>query len=259
MTNTAVRTRTRFPVRHFLEMLAAMVVGMVALGPFWTPSRVDMSALWMATTMAVAMAVWMGYRGHSRAAIAEMTAAMYAPFLLLLVPWWAGLIPDPAVAAGGHVLMLPAMALAMIRRAPEYAVGHTLAVRTGLLARWPTALAVLMTVDMLIEPAGLAPWKLAVLAFSYLIIGTVRRTLHPRPVLLRQLAVMAAYLVLILAAVLAGPVLSACLVGLGWLAHAGWDYWHFHRDEVVPRAFAEWCGVVDAVIGVAILLYATTL
>jgi hypothetical protein len=240
-------------------MLAAMVVGMVALTPFWTPSRVDLSALWMATTMSVAMAVWMGYRGHSRAAIAEMTAAMYAPFLLLLVPWWAGLVPDEAVHTGGHVLMLPAMVLAMLHRAGEYTGGHVHQPRTGLLARWPTALALLVTVDMIVEPAALAPWKLLVLAFAYLTIGAVRRTLRPRAVLIRQLAAMAVYAGLLLAAVLAGPVLSVYLVGLGWLAHAGWDYWHFRRNEVVPRPFAEWCGVVDVVIGISVLTYAAML
>ncbi|WP_433719880.1 hypothetical protein ACQP2Y_33580 [Actinoplanes sp. CA-051413] len=259
MTISAVRTRPWPFTRHLLEMLAAMVVGMVALGPFWTPSRVDVSALWMATTMSVAMAVWMGYRGHSGAAIAEMTAAMYAPFLLLLIPWWAGLIPSPAVLLGGHLLMLPAMALAMLHRADEYAGGHVHEPRTGLLARWPTALALLITVDMLVEPAALAPWKLLVLAFAYLTIGAVRRTLRPRAVLIRQVAAMGVYLGLLLATVLAGPVLSVWLVGLGWLAHAGWDYWHFRRNEVVPRPFAEWCGVVDAVIGVSVLVYAVTL
>ena len=264
MTTTAVLTPTRnrpaWPfVRHFLEMLAAMVIGMLVLGSFWTPSRVDLSALWIATTMAVAMAVWMWHRGHSRPAVAEMTAAMYAPFLVLLVPWWAGLVPDAAVTVSGHILMLPAMVLAMLRRAGEYTGGHVHEPRTGLLARWPTALALLVTVDNVVRPAALPPWSLVVLAFSYLAIGTVRRTLRTRVVLFRQLAAMAAYLVLILTATLARPVLSVSLVGVGWLAHAGWDYWHFRRNQVVPRAFAEWCGIVDLVIGVTVLVYAATL
>jgi hypothetical protein len=152
--------------------------------------------------------------------------------------------------------MLPAMALAMRHRADEYAGGHVHEPRTGLPARWPTALALLITVDMLVEPAALPPWKLLVLAFAYLTIGAVRGTLRPRAVLIRQVAAMAVYLGLLLAAVLARPVLSVWLVGLGWLAHAGWDYWHFRKNEVVPRAFAEWCGTVDAVIGVSVLGYA---
>jgi hypothetical protein len=259
MTTSAVRTRTWPFVRHLIEMVAAMIVGMLVLGPFWTPSRIDLAAGWMATTMSVAMAVWMWHRGHGRAAIGEMTAAMYAPFLVLLVPWWAGLIPGDVVMLGGHILMLPAMVLAMLRRIGEYTGDHVHAPRTGPLTRWPTALALLCTVDHITRPQPLAPWTLLVLAFAYLTIGTVRRTLHPRPVLIRQLAAMTAYLLLILISVLAGEVLSVFLVGAGWLVHSGWDYWHHRRDEVVPRAFAEWCGVVDAVIGISVIAYATTM
>ena len=236
-----------------------MMVGMLVLGPFWTPARTDLAAGWMATTMSVAMAVWMWHRGHGPAAIGEMTAAMYAPFLVLLIPWWAGLLPGEAVILGGHVLMLPAMVLVMLRRIGEYTGDHVHAPRTGLLTRWPTALAVLCTVDLIIRPQAIAPCTLLVLAFAYLIIGTVRRTLRPRPVLIRQLAASAAYLLLILISIFAGGVLSIYLVGAGWFVHAGWDYWHHRRNEVVPRAFAEWCGVLDAVIGVTVIFYATTL
>jgi hypothetical protein len=240
-------------------MVAAMTVGMLVLGPFWTPARIDLAAGWMATTMSVAMAVWMWHRGHGAVAIGEMTAAMYVPFLVLLIPWWAGLVPGEAVIVGGHVLMLPAMVLVMLRRVGEYTGDHVHTPRTGLLTRWPTALALLCTVDNIVRPHALAPWTLLVLAFAYLSIGTVRRTLRPRTVLIRQLAAMAAYLLLILISILAGGVLSIYLVGAGWLAHAGWDYWHHRRDEVVPRAFAEWCGVLDAVIGISVLGYATFL
>jgi hypothetical protein len=259
MTTSAVRTRTWPFVRHLIEMVAAMTVGMLVLGPFWAPDRTDLAAGWMATTMSVAMAVWMWHRGHGTAAIGEMTAAMYAPFLILLIPWWAGLVPSEAVILGGHVLMLPAMVLAMLRRIGEYTGDHVHPPRTGLLSRWPTALALLCTVDLVIRPQPLAPWTLLALAFGYLIIGTVRRTLHPRPVLIRQLAALAGYLLLILISVFADVVLSTYLVGAGWLAHTGWDYWHHRRDEVVPRAFAEWCGVLDAVVGITVIWYATTL
>jgi hypothetical protein len=240
-------------------MVAAMMVGMLVIGPFWTPARTDLAAGWMATTMSVAMAVWMWHRGHGPAAIGEMTAAMYAPFLVLLVPWWAGLLPGEAVILGGHVLMLPAMVLVMLRRIGEYTGGHQHVVRTGPLTRWPTALALLCTVDLIIRPQAFSPWTLLILAFAYLTIGTVRRTLHPRAALIRQLAAMAAYLLLILISLLAGGVLSVYLVGAGWLVHSAWDYWHHRRDEVVPRAFAEWCGVLDAVIGITVITYATTL
>ena len=46
----------------------------------------------MATNMAIGMGAWMRFRRHSWLAIAEMSAAMYLPFLVLLVPFWAGAI-----------------------------------------------------------------------------------------------------------------------------------------------------------------------
>ena len=85
-------------VRHYLEMVVAMVVGMVVLGPLeglvWPglDDRVDVHAMVMATNMAVAMAAWMRFRGHSWPAITEMSAAMYLPFAVLLVPYWAGAV-----------------------------------------------------------------------------------------------------------------------------------------------------------------------
>ena len=46
----------------------------------------------MATNMAVGMGAWMRFRGHSWRGIAEMSASMYVPFAVLLVPFWAGAI-----------------------------------------------------------------------------------------------------------------------------------------------------------------------
>jgi hypothetical protein len=124
---TASRGRhTWHLVRHYLEMVVAMVVGMVVLGPLeallWPAldDRVDVHAMVMATNMAVAMAAWMRFRGHSWASIAEMSAAMYVPFAVLLVPYWAGAVSGSFLFTAGHVLMLPAMALAMWWRLDEY-------------------------------------------------------------------------------------------------------------------------------------------
>jgi hypothetical protein len=48
---------------------------------------------------------------------------MYVPFVLLLVPYWAGVLSGEGVILAGHVLMLPAMVLAMLRRPAEH-TGH---------------------------------------------------------------------------------------------------------------------------------------
>ena len=114
-------------VRHYLEMVVAMLVGMVALGPLeslvWPHlnDRHDVMVIVMATNMAISMSGWMWFRRHSRIAIAEMAAAMYLPFLVLLVPFWAGALGEHAMMTWGHVLMLPAMAAVMLLRPDEYA------------------------------------------------------------------------------------------------------------------------------------------
>ena len=107
-------------VRHYLEMVVAMLVGMVALGRLedlvWPQlhDRTDVMVLVMATNMAIGMSAWMWFRRHSAIAIAEMAGAMYLPFLVLLVPYWAGAISGSAVMTWGHLLMLVAMALPMV-------------------------------------------------------------------------------------------------------------------------------------------------
>jgi flagellar biosynthetic protein FliP len=108
--------------RHFVEMLLAMVVGMVVLGPLWPDlhGSTELHLLVMATNMTLGMALWMAVRRHRWVAIAEMGLAMYVPFVVLLPPFWAGWLSADAVFVLGHVLMLPAMLLAMLRRPAEY-------------------------------------------------------------------------------------------------------------------------------------------
>lgn len=122
---------TRPFLRHYLEMLAAMAAGMLVLEPVrmlasaalgWSTlfDRTEPLAMAMATEMSIGMAVWMRFRGHGWTPILEMCLAMFAPFLLLFVPLWAGLIGRDGVMLAGHLLMLPAMALVMLRRREEY-------------------------------------------------------------------------------------------------------------------------------------------
>jgi hypothetical protein len=119
--------RVRHFARHYAEMVVAMLVGMLVLGPVedlvWPglTARADVGVMVMATNMAIGMGAWMRFRGHSWRGVAEMSAAMYVPFLVLLVPFWAGGISEHALMMWGHVLMLPAMAAVMLLRPDEYA------------------------------------------------------------------------------------------------------------------------------------------
>ncbi|WP_410673530.1 hypothetical protein [Amycolatopsis sp. cmx-4-68] len=127
MTTTEVpRSTTRKLARftgHYVEMVAAMLVGMVVLHPLWPSAwleRADAGALVMATNMTVAMTAAMLLRRHSWPRIAEMAAAMYLPFVALLVPFRLGVLSGTGLMVAGHVLMFPLMLAAMVWRRAEY-------------------------------------------------------------------------------------------------------------------------------------------
>jgi flagellar biosynthetic protein FliP len=134
--DAARRTERHNLVRHFFEMVLAMLVGMAILGPVamlictglghsgFLSDHAGVRAAVMATNMTIGMAVWMRHRGHGWGAIAEMGSAMFVPLAVLIGPYWAGLLSGDALVAAMHVLMLPAMAIAMLYRRDEYAQDH---------------------------------------------------------------------------------------------------------------------------------------
>lgn len=268
------RRERRHFLRHYVEMVVAMVVGMLLLEPVWRSvltvagraevlDRTDVAALVMATDMTIGMSAWMRYRGHRWLDVAWMGAAMYLPFLVLLVPFWAGGLSGEAVMMGGHVLMLIAMLAVMLARRSEY-VGHhqrdaslplsrTGRVVASLSHRWPTWLALVLTVDNWIDPAVPSPWFLVAVAGAYLVIGAWRHELGDRRVLAMQLAVFAAYVALAVIALSVDDDTARYLIAAGWIAHAGWDAIHHRSRSVVPRGYAEFCFVLDLVIGITIL------
>ncbi|OUC94212.1 hypothetical protein [Streptosporangium minutum] len=116
--------------RHYLEMIAAMFVGMAVLGAavraglaltgLEFPARPEVAALEMAVDMSAGMIVWMRYRGHGWAATLEMVGSMIVPALVLFPMLWTGVIPGDALLMLEHVVMLPLMLLVMLRRRDEY-------------------------------------------------------------------------------------------------------------------------------------------
>ena len=140
LTSFRAQALRRF-LRHYLEMIMAMVVGMVVLGAAeamllnrvgWaeTLAQPEPSALIMATNMITPMAAWMRFRGHRWSAIAEMAVAMYLPFVALFLPLWLGVLSPTGLMVLGHVLMLFAMAAVMWLRRDEYASHHREKVRS---------------------------------------------------------------------------------------------------------------------------------
>lgn len=132
----ARRTARRNLVRHYLEMVVAMLIGMALLGAVvrmifaalgqsgFLLDHAGLRAPLMAANMTIGMAVWMRYRHHGWRAIAEMGGAMFVPLVVLIGPFWAGVLTGGALLGWMHVLMLPAMVIAMKLRRDEYALDH---------------------------------------------------------------------------------------------------------------------------------------
>ena len=118
-------------LRHYLEMVAAMLVGMVVVGAavrgvltlagLELPTRYpELLALEMAFDMSVGMVAWMRYRGHGWASTLEMAGAMFAPAVALFPLLWLGVLSGEGLLVVQHLAMFPLMYLVMARRRAEF-------------------------------------------------------------------------------------------------------------------------------------------
>ncbi|HEX6026948.1 MAG TPA: hypothetical protein VFZ00_33430 [Solirubrobacter sp.] len=125
--------------RHYVEMVIAMAAGMLLLG---LPGEILLRAigsstnelqdeapalalLAMAVIMTVPMVAWMRFRGHAWRPCHEMAASMFLPTFGVIALLATGLVTDfMTLMSLEHVLMLPAMLVAMLLRYDEYAGSH---------------------------------------------------------------------------------------------------------------------------------------
>jgi putative intracellular protease/amidase len=123
-------------VRHYLEMVVAMLLGMYVLGAAlraglgiagveYSMLRFpELVVLEMGCTMALGMAAWMRYRGHGWPATLEMSAAMLVPAVVAAVLVWLDALDGDAAMMPEHTVMFPLMLLVMLRRRDEYTAAH---------------------------------------------------------------------------------------------------------------------------------------
>lgn len=119
-------------VRHYLEMVVAMLAGMAALGAVSSlvidlPDRTGIRLVEMVVWMTVPMVAWMRFRGHGWRVCNEMAAAMLVPAAGALALLGTGAVTDAdGLVMFEHTAMFPAMLLVMLLRRDEYA-GHACA------------------------------------------------------------------------------------------------------------------------------------
>jgi flagellar biosynthetic protein FliP len=133
-TTPAHATSTFHFVRHFGEMVAAMMIGMMVCGAVFSAAvgiPVDDALrrypVWfmlaMAFSMSAPMIAWMRFRGHPLQRCTEMAAAMWAP----VIPLAALRLSDAVTGAvcGFYCLAsTAAMVLVMLYRRHDYAGAH---------------------------------------------------------------------------------------------------------------------------------------
>lgn len=125
-------------------------------------------------------------------------------------------------------------------------------------ASWVVLLVALPVAFFLPQASWVNP--LAVLlaaAAAFLVVGVVRgqRLWEPGGLALQAAGVLV-FGAIALAALYVAPGAGVYLVALALFGHAAWDTFHYLKDRVVTRPYAEFCGVLDLVLGVVILVLA---
>ena len=119
---------------------------------------------------------------------------------------------------------------------------------------WVVLLAGLPLAFFLPSISGIDPsLVLLVAAPVFLVLGVARGQWQRPGGLPLQSAGMLAFGSTVLVALYVDPDLGGKLVAIAILGHAAWDAYHYLRNRVVPRSYAEFCAVVDLLLGAAIL------
>jgi hypothetical protein len=124
-----ISASTRRFIRHYIEMVVVMVLGMVVLGApanalVHTSGRPGLMLAEMAVTMTLPMIAWMRFRGHAWRPCNEMAASMLLPAAGAISLLATGLVTGVGtLMVAEHAAMLASMLFAMLFRREEY-TGH---------------------------------------------------------------------------------------------------------------------------------------
>ncbi len=141
--------------------------------------------------------------------------------------------PGPAVMAGIYMV-----AFALGRPAAAWAA-------------WPSLMAVVLALILLGIDTQVGMTVVLVLLWIWAIWRGRTRDDRWFTIQTAGMVVFGAFTVL---AILVDPTVGGVLVGIGWIAHGIWDIYHFVKNKIVNRPWAEMCFVVDILVGVAIVV-----
>jgi hypothetical protein len=129
---------------------------------------------------------------------------------------------------------------------------------------WPALVGLAIGIIGLVD---LQPWRRADpptvipigLALAYLIFGAARGQFRRPAVLRTELIGLAVFAAGVLLALLIDPSAGQYVAAAAWIGHAVWDVAHhrdlshYHAVGVVPRGWAEFCIVLDLLVGASLI------
>ncbi|WP_344592603.1 hypothetical protein [Actinomadura vinacea] len=119
---------------------------------------------------------------------------------------------------------------------------------------WAVVVAALATVVVL-RMLDIDPWPaLAVVVGTLAAVGLISGRLRQPGLYALQAPGALAFMAFGLVVPAVSTTVGGYLVAAGLLGHATWDAVHWRADKIVSRSFAEWCGVLDLVLGVGLLV-----
>lgn len=113
---------------------------------------------------------------------------------------------------------------------------------------------VVITLLKLLELNTVAVFGFLGLALVFLVLGVVRNQWRGASSLPLETVGMIAFSTIALVMLNLNLTWAGYLAALALFAHAAWDTVHLWRNRVVARSYAEFCAVLDVVLGVAILV-----
>jgi hypothetical protein len=121
-------------------------------------------------------------------------------------------------------------------------------------ATWPVLFAAMAAIGAL-RLLDIDPWTtLAAVAVALVAVGLARGQLRRRGLHVLQAPVALGLIAVGMAALSAPLDIGRHLVAAALLGHAAWDAAHWRANKIVKRSFAEWCAVLDLVVGLGIVI-----
>ena len=169
-------------------------------------------------------------------------------------PSAAGILFAGSLAAGTSIGIATTADIAHVVTASGFVYLGAAALRRRM-AAWPMFLVgfALISIGFAIPAFNPTVWMLgvaALLAVHALLRGG-SRPIWSFPLQAAAMMVLAAVAI---SAVSVGTPWAGLLVSTGLLTHAAWDVYHHRVDRVVARSMAEFCGVLDTLLAIVVLV-----